>query len=103
MSGLVKNVMDLEAEADAVIEKARAEARELDNAVKRDIASYQDRVGRELDARVQGYREEAQARHARTMADARDELESALRFLEQIPEGTIRAQVERILERCRSL
>lgn len=103
MSGLVKDVVDLEAEADAVIEKARAEARELDRAVKRDIASYQDRVGTDLDARVQVYREEAEARHARMMADARDELERALRSLERVPEGTLRAQVDRILERCRSL
>lgn len=103
MSGLVKNIVDLEAEAEAVIEKARVEAREMDNKVRQDIASYQDRIGKEVDARVKAYREEAEYRHARDMADAKRQLEEALAALSGISEQAVRVQVNRILEHCRNL
>lgn len=103
MSGLVKSIVELEAEADALIEGARSEAKKLEGSVREEVASYQDRINRELDARISAYQDEARVRHAREMADAKRQLEEALVALSSISEQATRAQVNRILEHYKNL
>lgn len=103
MSGIVKNIIELEAEADTVIERARAEAKKMESAVRDEISSHQDRVNKELDAKVAAYHDDARGRHARDMEDAKRQLEEALVALSSISEHTIQVQVDRILEHYRNL
>jgi vacuolar-type H+-ATPase subunit H len=103
MSVLVKSIVDLEIEADAVIERARAEAKGIDERARMELASYRDSVQGELDARIAEYDNEARKRHERQMKEAEMQLEETLAALGSIPEGILQEEVDRLLGHLNNL
>lgn len=98
MSGLVKSIAQLESEADAVIEGAKAEAGRIEKAGEGEVALYEVRLGEEVRAKVAAYEGEARGRHEAAMAEAGRELEGALAALDGISGQAIGVQAARVVD-----
>jgi hypothetical protein len=103
MAMLVKEIVDLEAEAESILAEARAEEQNLEKSVDKEIATYRERLAEELNRKLSAFQKETAERHTSLTAQAESELKEALNDLDNIPGETLRRQVERIVARFRGL
>lgn len=101
METLVETILSLEKEADSLLEEARGRAKEIEEAAKADLVSYQQEMAREVEARVAAYRREAEEKNQAALAQVEAELQSSLEALDRLDESAVQRQVERIVARVR--
>jgi hypothetical protein len=103
MVTLIKDVVGLESEAEAIVIQAHAEAKQLENAAEEEIvacrAELTGRTHRKI-AEFQRYTEET---YKRVLAEAEEELQAALDALDRIPHDKLSRQVDLIVSRFKDL
>ncbi|MBN1615541.1 MAG: hypothetical protein JW950_13845 [Deltaproteobacteria bacterium] len=99
MAMLVDHIVALEREADGIIAQAQDEAKQLEEAAHAEIASFRQETARQLEERVEAFRNETEKRHRRAVEEAESELALALKAIDTTPEYVLKKQVDRIIER----
>lgn len=99
MASIVDNIISLENEADDIIEKARAGAKDLARSVDDEIVRYREKLTGELEIRLVQFGEEVKKKFESTISDASEEHARRLRKVKDLPESFTTIQLERILDR----
>lgn len=103
MDSLIDRLLTVEGEAGAVIETARAEAKELDKQANAAIAAMRQEVSAEVDRKLAAFREELLKRHEVETAKQKAEAERALEEVGRVPEAVVSRQVEKAVARFREI
>ena len=96
---LIENVLTLEAQANQVVESARAEAKRLEAEAEKRIAEARAEVGAAVDRRVAAFRADAEARVAGELQSADGEFRAAGEKLARIPAEKVGEQVRAVAAR----
>lgn len=99
MASIVDNIISLENEADDIIEKARAGAKDLARSVDDEIAQYRNKLTGELETRLALFDEEVKKRFESTITEASEEHARRLHKVKDLPESFTTIQLERIIDR----
>lgn len=103
MNSLIDRVLSVEEEACAIIEKARAEARELEKRAAVDISLIQKEALANVEKKIEAYREQALQKHEHDIAAQEAESRQVLESINQIPNSLIDAQIEKVVARFREI
>lgn len=103
MNSLIDNILSLEGEANSVLDRARAQAKEIEKDAEVQVAAIQEEVRTAAEQRIAQYRAEAEKKHQADLVQARAGHERALKSIEQISESAVAAQVQRVVARFREL
>lgn len=103
MDSLIDRLLKLEGEAGAVIDKARAEAKELEKQTNADIAAMRKEVSVGVDRKSAAFREEALQRYEADAAQQKQEAEKVIESIGRVPEELISRQVEKVVARFREI
>lgn len=98
MSSLVEQVLDLEKEANAVVEHARAEARRIEQGAEDEVVRLKQEVSADIERRIAEFRRQAEQRHALDIEQATLEAKNALDVLEGIDTQALQRQVDRVVD-----
>lgn len=96
---LIDNVLSLEAQANQVVETAKAEAKRLEADTEKRIADVRAEVAAGVDRRVAAFRADAEARTARELKEEEEEFSAAGEKLGRIPADKVGAQVKAVAAR----
>lgn len=103
MDTLIDTLLSMEGEAGAVIERARAEAANLEKQAEADIAAARKEVLSTADRRIDAFREEVARKYETAAALQKTECVATLKALAEIPGDRISMQVEKIVARFREI
>ncbi len=103
MDSLINKVLEVENEAAAIIEKAHAEAKEIEKRVGAELASFGKETAAKVEQRIVAFREEAMRRHEREAEKQAEEARKALEGVGHIPAELISRQVEKVVARFREI
>ncbi len=103
MATLVEDIVSLEKEADQLVAKARAEAKEIEKSAIAEAEGYRQKLAVETDQKIAAYQREMEAKHQRLISEAQKELVKTLDAADRIPAETLRAQRDRIIGRFSEL
>ena len=96
---LIDNVLSLEAQANQVVEAAKAEAKRLEADTEKRIANVRAEVAAGVDRRVADFRADAEARITRELKAAEEEFRAAGEKLGRIPADKVGGQVKAVAAR----
>ena len=99
MATLVDDIVALEREAEGIITQAQAEAKQLEEAARSEIASFRQEIARQVDQRVAAFRGEMEKRHRKAIEEAESGLALSLKAIDETPEEVLKKQVDRIIVR----
>lgn len=99
MSEVVRRIVDVEREADAIIEAAHRKAADREREALSEIDAFRAGALKDLASRIDSYEAQAMARQADLLLGARRELEEELLRLEAIPEERIASLAKKVVER----
>jgi hypothetical protein len=103
MATLVEDVVSLEKEADAIVAQTRAEAKELEKLVIAEAEAYRRKLAEETDQKVSAFQREMEEKHNGSVAEAERDLAQALSAIDQIADGRLKEQIEKIVTQFREL
>lgn len=103
MAALVEDVVSLEKEADTIVAQARAEAKELEKLAIAEAEAYRRKLAEETDQKVLAFQKEMEEKHKGSVAETERELVQALRSIDQLPDGRLKEQIEKIVTKFREL
>ena len=103
MSTLIENILSLEQEASATVAKANEEAAAVAKQVEDQIQAHRAAVSEETGRRINEYRVQAQVRHEQEVAQANEHYSKAAAAIEQVPQATLRKQIDFIANTFRGL
>lgn len=96
---LIENILSLEAQANQVVEAAKAEAKRLEADTEKRVAQARAEVTAAVDQRVAAFRADAEAKVARELKSADEEFRAAGEKLSQIPAEKVAGQVKAVAAR----
>lgn len=99
MASLIENVVSLEQEADAVVAAAHAEAKEIEKRSVEELAARRAAIETDAAARVEAFRQAAEARYAGELAEAEREFEAASSALRRLDAKAVERQADRVVAR----
>jgi vacuolar-type H+-ATPase subunit H len=103
MELLIDKIVSLESEANKIIEKARNDAKEMEKSVNTAIVAVQDELHKVLEKRVSDFRDEANLRQEKAIAEQSAETQRVLASVGSISNVVIAKQVDKIVNRfCES-
>jgi vacuolar-type H+-ATPase subunit H len=97
MAALVEEVLSLEKEADEILTRARAEAKELEKLGLGEAEAYRRKLAEETDQKILSFRKETEEKYQGLIAEAEKNLSRALSAIDQIGSGTIKEQIDKIV------
>lgn len=103
MAALVEDVLSLEKEADAIVAQARAEAKELEKLAIAEAETYRRKLAEETDQKVSAFQKEIEEKHKGSVAETEKELVQTLSSVDQLPDGRLKEQIEKIVSKFREL
>ena len=103
MAALVEDVVSLEKEADAIVAQARAEAKELEQLAVAEAEAYRRKLAEETDQKILTFQKEMEEKHQGSVAETEKDLNRALNAIDQIADGRLKEQIEKIVTRFREL
>ena len=103
MKTLLDNIISLEREADGIIEKARASAKEIKSSTEEALRKYKEDLAKEREERIEKKEKEAQLQYEETIATEELIFEKNMKAIKNIPDEKLEREVERILSRFREL
>jgi hypothetical protein len=103
MNSLIDRVLSVESEASAIIEKARADARELEKRSNIDIDVIHNEAAVQVEKKIAAFRDEATRKHEEEVAKQEVNARNALEEVDRISTGVIFKQVEKIVDRFREI
>jgi len=101
MASLIENILSLEKQADEIVANTRTEAKAEEKKAADEIEAIRQQVEADVDARIAAFRQEAEAQHQQDVLDAERAATGALAALDNIDDGVIKTQVDRIVNRFR--
>jgi hypothetical protein len=103
MAALVEDVVSLEKEADAIVAQARAEAKELEKLGIAEAEAYRRKLAEETDQKVLAFQKEMEEKHKGSVAETERDLVRALNAIDQISDGRLKEEIEKIVTQFREL
>jgi len=103
MAALVEDVVSLEKEADVIVAQAYSEAKELEQLAIAEAEAYRRKLAEETDQKVLAFQKEMEEKHKRSVSEMEKELVQTLSSMDQLPDGRLREQVEKIVTKFREL
>jgi hypothetical protein len=103
MANLVEDVVSLEKEADAIVALARAEAKELEQLAIAEAEAYRRKLAEETDQKVLAFQKEMEEKHKGSVAETEKDLVGALNAIDQIADGRLKEEIEKIVTKFREL
>jgi len=103
MAALVEDVVSLEREADVIVAKAYAEAKELEQLAIAEAEAYRRKLAEETDQKVLAFQKEMEEKHKGSVAETEKDLVRALNAIEQIADGRLKEEIEKIVTKFREL
>ncbi len=103
MATLVEDVLSLEKEADVIVAQAYAETKELEKLAIAEAEAYRRRLAEETDQKVLAFQREMEEKHKGSVAETEKELVQALRSIDQLADGRLKEQIEKIVTKFREL
>ncbi|HOC68511.1 MAG TPA: hypothetical protein PLL36_07360 [Candidatus Hydrogenedentes bacterium] len=103
MDSLIDRLLSVEDEAGAIIEKARAEVKDLEKQTAASIAAVHDEIVCGVDRKFAAFREEALVRHEEEAARQKEAARKTLEAAGHIPAELISRQAEKIVARFREI
>ena len=103
MANLVEDVVSLEKEADVIVAQAYAEARELEQLAIVEAEAYRRKLAEETDQKVLAFQKEVEEKHKGSVAETEKDLVRALNAIEQIADGRLKEEIEKIVTKFREL
>ena len=99
MQTLVENVMSLEREADSILAQARVDAKEVEKKAQAEAEAHRLKLVEATEQKVSAFQKETREKHQRDIAEAEKDLARALEAVDQISDGVLKEQVDRIVTR----
>jgi F0F1-type ATP synthase membrane subunit b/b' len=99
MESLVQNILSLENQANDLLEKARADAREHEKSAADKIAEIQQEISAQVESRVADFRAKAEQQHQEDVAQAQAESQRALAAVDHIGQEVIARHVDSVVAR----
>ena len=103
MANLVEDVLSLEKEADVIVAQARAEAKELEQLAISEAEAYRRKLAEETDQKVLAFQKEMEGKHKSSVAETERDLVRALNAIDQIADGRLKEEIEKIVTQFREL
>jgi len=103
MAALVEDVVSLEKEADAIVIHARAGAKELEKLAIAEAEAYRRKLAEGTDQKVSAFQKEMEEKHKRSVAEMEKELVQALSSIDQLADGRLKEEIEKIVTKFREL
>jgi len=103
MANLVEDVVSLEKEADVIVAQAYAEARELEQLAIVEAEAYRRKLAEETDQKVLAFQKEMEEKHKGSVAETEKDLVRALNAIDQIADGRLKEEIEKIVTKFREL
>ena len=103
MANLVEDVVSLEKEADLIVAQARAEEKELEKLAIAEAEAYRRKQAEETEQKVVAFRKEMEAKHKSAAAETEKDLVRALNAIDQIADGRLKEEIEKIVTKFREL
>ena len=103
MATLVEDVLSLEKEADVIVAQAYAEAKELERLATAEAEAYRRRLAEETDQKVLAFQNEMEEKHKGSVAETERDLVRALNAIDQISDGRLKEEIEKIVTKFREL
>jgi hypothetical protein len=103
MANLVEDVVSLEKEADVIVAQARGEAKELEKLAIAEAEAYRRKLAEETDQKVLAFKKEMEEKHKGSVAEMEKKLDQTLSSIDQLPDGRLREQIEKIVTKFREL
>ena len=103
MANLVEDVVSLEKEADVIVAQAYAEARELEQLAIVEAEAYRRKLAEETDQKVLAFQKEVEEKHKGSVAETEKDLVRALNAIDQIADGRLKEEIEKIVTKFREL
>ncbi len=99
MAPLVEDVVSLEKEADSIVARARAEAKESEKLAFAEAEAYRRKRVEEMAQKVSAFQKEAEEKHRRSVAETEMDLARALSSIDEVPDVTLKEQIDKIVAR----
>jgi len=99
MASLIDSITAIEEQANNLISKAHAEAKETEKSTENEIRVIQEEMAATVQSRAAAYRQEAEGRHRAAVAKAETEAQAALAAVDSIKPEVIREQARCIVAR----
>ncbi len=103
MATLVEDVLSLEKEADVIVAQAYAETKELEKLAIAEAEAYRRRLAEETDQKVLAFQNEMEEKHKGSVAETERDLVRALNAIDQISDGRLKEEIEKIVTKFREL
>jgi len=103
MATLVEDVLSLEKEADVIVAQAHAKAKELEQLAIGEVEAHRRKLAEETDQKVLAFQNEMEEKHKGSVAETEKELVRALNAIDQIADGKLKEQIEKIVTKFREL
>ena len=103
MANLVEDVVSLEKEADVIVAQAYAEAKELEQLAIVEAEAYRRKLAEETDQKVLAFQKEMEEKHKGSVAETEKDLVRALNAIDQIADGRLKEEIEKIVTKFREL
>ncbi len=103
MESLIDRLLSVEGDAGAIIEKARAEVKELEKLTAASSMAIHKEVAAGVDRKFAAFREEALARHEQESARQKEAARKVLEEVGRVPAELIARQAEKIVTRFREI
>jgi len=103
MAALVEDVVSLEKEADVIVARAYAEAKELEQLAVAEAEAYRRKLAEETDQKVLAFQKEMEEKHKGSVAETEKDLVRALNAIDQISDGRLKEEIEKIVTKFREL
>jgi F0F1-type ATP synthase membrane subunit b/b' len=97
MVTLVKEVVNLEDEAESILASVRAETKQLEKACEEEIAAYHKKMTEEMIGKIAEFQKKTEETHRAALSEAERELKESLDALNCISDDVLVSQVERIV------
>jgi hypothetical protein len=96
---LVKEVVNLENEAESIIAHAHAETKQLEKIYEEEIAAYRQKMTEEMNEKIAGFQKNIEETHKAALYEAERELKELLDVLNSISDDAFRFWVDLIVSR----
>ncbi|MCX5808941.1 MAG: hypothetical protein NTX36_06165 [Proteobacteria bacterium] len=94
---LVKDVVNLENEAESIIAHAHAEAKQLEKVYEEEIAAYRQKMTEEMNEKIAEFQKNIEETHKAALYEAERELKESLDALNSVSDDAFGSQVDLIV------
>jgi len=101
MKTLLDNIISLEHEADGIIQKAHASAKEIKSSTEEALRKYKEELTKEREERIKNKEKETQLKYEETISAEERIFEKNIKAINNIPDEKLEREVKRILSRFR--